>query len=92
MHPNAKVTTYAAEKNYPDSENSRLAAARVADRLAWPVTVTYTSFKHVPGKEHQIANKKDHKATVDVRDIDVGVANDHGDDGHRDRDIQGHCA
>ena len=48
------------------------------------------SFEHVAGKEYQVADEQDHETAVDIRDRDMGVVNDHGDDGDRDRDIEGH--
>ena len=46
--------------------------------------------KHVSGDKHQVAYEQDHEAAVDMRNVDFSVVNDHGDDGHGDRDEEGH--
>ena len=50
------------------------------------------SIKHVSRNEHQVAYEQDHEAAVDMRNVDFSVVDDHGDDGHGDRDEEGHVS
>ena len=44
------------------------------------------SAKEVAGKQHKIADEQNHESAVHVRNREVRVVDDHGDDGHNDRD------
>jgi hypothetical protein len=48
------------------------------------------SIKHVSGDKEQVAYEQDHEATVDARNIDTSVVNNHGDDGYCNGDIKSH--
>jgi hypothetical protein len=48
------------------------------------------SAKDVAGEEDKIADQQHYESAVNMRNCDIGVMDDHGGQGHQDRDNEGY--
>jgi len=53
--------------------------SRLGAKLHFAIKNPLNAAQQVPGNEHQIAHEQDHEPAVHIRNLDMRVVNDHGD-------------
>jgi hypothetical protein len=85
--PNFDARDYAPEHQWGRSEMLGGASASVG-ALSLSAPLCLQSAKHVAGSQDQKADQQEREPAVDIRDAEMSVVNNCGDQGNNDRDTE----